>query len=182
MSQLCWKKPLTRFSNLAFSCWCRFRETEKPSCQSDYRYSFLDHMWYSPISWSSDQGASRWLWSSCGLNKSFCSSRGLFYMQRNRVLFLQRKGQLISTHPHSIGDLRFSFVFLFFVFSGIKHVTRELIMFCSYNSGFDLVDMALEMIIGAGSVFSLFHIGSLWIFLGFFFFFFWLLSFFILCS
>lgn len=27
----------------------------------DYRYSFLDHMWYSPISWSSDLGASRWL-------------------------------------------------------------------------------------------------------------------------
>ena len=28
-------------------------------------------MWYSPISWSSDQGASRWLWSSC-MVLAFC--------------------------------------------------------------------------------------------------------------
>lgn len=47
MTQLCWKKPLTRLSNLPLSCWCRFRETEKLSCKRGFeickRFSFYAH-------------------------------------------------------------------------------------------------------------------------------------------
>lgn len=91
-------------------------------------YSFLDHMWSSPISWSFDQGASRWLWSSC-----------LFYFM---FIFIR----ITSLRERALGTFLY-FFFFFLIIISYEDINFQYFYKMSYFFDcFSLKDIQISMV------------------------------------